>query len=59
MNDAQQIEQAAAEALLTMSQVCRHAKVAHSAFIDAKKERTQMRPLTKAKLMRAIKELSE
>ena len=59
MNDAEQIEHAAAEALLTMSQVCGHAKVAHSSFIDAKKGSSTMRPLTKAKLLRAIKELSE
>ena len=59
MNDAEQIEQAAADALLTMTQVCAKAGVNHPAFSRSKATGRPMRPLTKAKLLRAIKELSE
>lgn len=59
MNDAEQIEAAAAQVDLTMSAVCAKAEVSHSAFSVAKRDGRKMRALTKAKLMRAIKELSD
>jgi hypothetical protein len=58
MNDAEQIEAAAADAMLTMGSVCNHAGVSQSGFSQAKANGRKMRALTKAKLMRAIKELS-
>lgn len=59
MNDAEQIEHAAALADLSMAKVCAQAKVSHPAFSVAKRDGRKMRALTKVKLMKAIEELSQ
>lgn len=58
MNDAEEIEAVAANAGLYMASVCAHAGVSRAGFSLAKTNNRKMRALTKAKLMRAIKELS-
>jgi len=59
MNDAEQIEALAAQAGLAMNAVCAAAGVSQPGFSKAKLGGRKMRALTKAKLMRAIKELSD
>jgi len=58
MTDTAEIEQAALAARLTLSEVFRQAGVAPSAFYNARRSGTNMRPLTKAKIMDAIRELA-
>jgi DNA-binding LacI/PurR family transcriptional regulator len=57
MNPADQIEQAATDALLTVAEVCEKAGVHITTFRRARKN-SKMRQATKVKLLRAIKELS-
>jgi hypothetical protein len=56
MTDAEQITQAATDALLTVAEVCAHAGVAESTIRRAKDR--PMRQTTKIKLLRAIRDLS-
>ena len=56
MTDAEQIEQAATEALLTVAEVCEKAGVHITTFRRARGR--PMRQTTKVRLLRAIKELS-
>jgi len=52
----EQIERAALDARLTMTEVCRRAGVAASTFHRAKNGQQSLRPLTAARLMDAIGE---
>lgn len=58
MSDAEQIENAATAALLTVAEVCEKAGVHITTFRRARKN-DRMRQTTKVRLLRAIKELSE
>ena len=57
MTDAEQIEQAATSALLTIAEVCDKAGVHITTYRRARGR--PMRQTTKVKLLRAIKELSD
>jgi transposase-like protein len=50
----QQIEQAALDARLTISEVCKRSGVAASTFYRAKNGEQSLRPLTAARMMDAI-----
>ena len=59
MEQAKQIEAEALAAALTITEVCRKADVSPHTFYASKRTGRNMKPVTVAKLMRAIKELSE
>jgi transposase-like protein len=59
MEQAKQIEAAALDAALTITEVCRQAGVSPHTFYHSKRTGRNMKPVTEAKLRKAIADLSQ
>lgn len=59
MTQAKQVEDAALAAALTITEICKKAKVSPHTFYASRRTGRAMKDVTVAKLMKAIKDLSK